>query len=130
MITWLTVKEFFKKAGKFIADQWLFFVAAVLGIVGFILGSRGDKSKEVLELRQKAEEEERQSRVRAQERTEEVMRILNDNMAELDEKEKEAVGQLLKENAEEFEEKIIENKEKPLKEVVNDLASKYGLNKV
>ena len=58
------------------------------------------------------------------------MRILNDNIKQLDEDEKEAVGQLLKENAEEFQEKIIENKDKPLKEVVNDLASKYGLNKV
>lgn len=129
-MTLIAVKEFLKKSWKFIVDQWLFFLAAAVGILGFFLGSKGDKSKEVLELRQKAEAEERQAREQAQERTEEVMRILNDNMRELDEQEKDAVGQLLKDNAEEFEEKIIENKGKPLKEVVNDLATKYGLNKV
>ena len=130
MLTWIAIKDFCKKAWKFVVDQWLFFLAAAVGILGFFLGSRGDKSKEVLELRKKGEQEEREARKQAQERNEEVMRILNDNIKQLDEDEKEAVGQLLKENAEEFQEKIIENKDKPLKEVVNDLASKYGLNKV
>jgi len=130
LLTWIVIKDFCKKAWKFVVDQWLFFLAAAVGILGFFLGSRGDKSKEVLELRKKGEQEEREARKQAQERNEEVMRILNDNIKQLDEDEKEAVGQLLKENAEEFQEKIIENKDKPLKEVVNDLASKYGLNKV
>ena len=129
-MTWLAVKEFFKKAWKFAVDQWLFFVAAVLGIVGFILGSRGSKAKEVLEIRQKAEREEREARQQAQARTEEVMKILNDRMNELSEEEKSAVGKLLKENAEEFENKIIENRGKPLSDIVNDLASKHGLTKV
>jgi len=129
-MTWLAVKEFFKKAWKFVVDQWLFFVAAVLGIVGFILGARGSKAKEVLEIRNKAEQEERESRRQAQSRTEEVMKILNDRMSELSEEEKATVGRLLQENAEEFENKIIENRGKPLSDVVNDLAAKHGLTKV
>ncbi len=130
LVTWLAIKEFCKKAWKFVVDQWLFFLTAGIGILGFILGTRGDNSKEVLDLRKQGEEEERTARKKAQERTEEVMKILSDEMSALDEKEKEAVGKLLKENAEEFEEKVIENRDKPLKEVVNDLASKYGLDKV
>ena len=130
MITWIAIKEFSKKAWKFIVDQWLFFLTAAVGIFAFVMGSRKDKSGEVLELRKQAEKEEREIRKEAQERTEEVMKILNDSMSDLDEKEKEAVGKLLKDNAEEFEEKVIENRDKPLKQVVNDLASKYGLDKV
>ena len=129
MFTWLAVKEFSKKAWKFVVDQWLFFVAAALGIVGFVLGLKGSKAKEVLEIRNKAENEEREARKQAQERTEEVMKILNDKIDELDVAEREAVGEILKENAKELEDKVIENREKPLKDIVGELAAKYGLTK-
>ena len=130
MITWIAIKEFCKKAWKFIVDQWLFFVTAAVGIIGFIIGSRGDNGEEVIKLQRDAEKAERTARKKAQERTEEVMKILDSEMQQLDEEEKEAVGELLKDNAEELEKKIIENRDKPLKEVVNELASKYGLHKV
>lgn len=128
-MTWIAVKEFLKKAGQFIVDQWLFFLAALIGVLGFFFGSRGSKAKEVLELRKEAEEEERQARQEAQKRTEETMKILNDKMEDLNEEEKEVVGELLKENAQEFEDKVLENKDKPLNHVVGELAAKYGLTK-
>ena len=78
MLTWIAIKDFCKRAWKFVVDQWLFFLAAAVGIIGFFLGSKGDNSKEVLDLRKKGEEEEREARKQAQERTEEVMKILND----------------------------------------------------
>ena len=128
-MTWIAVKEFFKKAGQFIVDQWLFFLTITVGIFSFILGSRGSKAEEVVDLRKKAEEEEREARTEAKKRTEETMKILNDKMEELNEAEKEAVGELLKDNAQEFEDKVLENKEKPLNHIVGELAAKYGLTK-
>ena len=80
MITWIAIKEFSKKAWKFIVDQWLFFLTAAVGIFAFVMGSRKDKSGEVLELRKQAENEEREIRKEAQERTEEVV-SLNDSIA-------------------------------------------------
>ncbi len=129
MLTWVAVKEFSKKAWKFVVDQWLFFVAGVIGILGYIIGSRGS-GKEVLDLRKKAEEEERSARQDAQRRTEEALRILDERMSELNEEQRQAVGELMKRNSEELEQKIIENREKPLDKVVGELASKYGLSKV
>tara|TARA_B100000287_G_scaffold435562_1_gene504510 strand:- start:1080 stop:1472 length:393 start_codon:yes stop_codon:yes gene_type:complete len=129
LLTWVAVKEFSKKAWKFVVDQWLFFVAGVIGILGYIIGSRGS-GKEVLDLRKKAEEEERSARQDAQRRTEEALRILDERMSELNEEQRQAVGELMKRNSEELEQKIIENREKPLDKVVGELASKYGLSKV
>ena len=129
MLTWVAVKEFSKKAWKFVVDQWLFFVAGVIGILGYIIGSRGS-GKEGLDLRKKAEEEERSARQDAQRRTEEALRILDERMSELNEEQRQAVGELMKRNSEELEQKIIENREKPLDKVVGELASKYGLSKV
>ncbi len=130
MLTWLAVKEFCKKAWKFVVDQWLFFLAAVIGVFGFIAGSRGNKAKEVLDIRRQAEEEERTSRQSAQERTEEVMRILNEKMDSLSEEQKAAVGEIIREHGEDFEREILENRDKPLDHVVGELAAKYGLTKV
>ena len=129
-MTWIAVKQFLKKAGQFIVDQWLFFLAGVVGVVGFFLGGRGSKAKEVLDIRKEAEKEEREARTEAKKRTEETMKILNDKMEELNEAEKEAVGELLKDNAQEFEDKVLENKDKPLGHVVGELAAKYGLTKI
>lgn len=128
-MTWIAVKQFLKKAGQFIVDQWLFFLAAVVGVVGFFLGTRGSKAKEVLDLRKEAEKEERGARTEAKKRTEETMKILNNKMEELNEAEKEAVGDLLKDNAQEFEDKVLENKDKPLSHIVGELAAKHGLTK-
>ena len=129
MLTWVAIKEFSKKAWKFVVDQWLFFVAGVIGILGYIIGSRGS-GKEVLDLRKQAESEERSARQDAQRRTEEALRILDERMSELSDEQRRAVGELMKKNSEELEQKIIENREKPLDKVVGELASKYGLNKV
>jgi hypothetical protein len=129
LLTWLAVKEFFKKAWKFVVDQWLFFVAGVIGILGYIIGSRGS-GQDVLDLRKKAEGEEREARQDAQQRTEEALRILSERMGELDEAQREAVGELMKKNSRELEQKIIENRGKPLDTVVSELATKYGLTKV
>ena len=130
MITWLAIKEFSKKAWKFVVDQWLFFLATAIGVLGFIVGTRGNKAKEVLDLRRQAEKEERTARQDAQERTEEVMRILNDKMDSLTEEQREAVGSIIREHGEDFEKEILENREKPLDDVVGELAAKYGLTKV
>ena len=61
-MSWLAVKEFCKKTWKFVVDQWLFFVALVLGVVSFFLTSRGSKADEVLDVAKKAESEEREAR--------------------------------------------------------------------
>tara|TARA_R100000152_G_scaffold17187_1_gene8723 strand:- start:515 stop:910 length:396 start_codon:yes stop_codon:yes gene_type:complete len=130
LLTWLAVKEFCKKAWKFVVDQWLFFLAAAIGVFGFIAGSRGNKAKEVLDIRRKAENEERTSRQDAQARTEEVMRILNEKMDSLSEEQRAAVGEIIKEHNEDFEKEILDNRDKPLDHVVGELAAKYGLTKV
>ncbi len=129
-MTWIVIKQFVSKACKFVVDQWLFFVAAVIGVFGVFLGSRGSKAKEVLEIRNKAEAEERESRKQANERTEQTMLILNEKMEDLNEEEKQAVGELLKNNTEEFEAKVIENRDKPLSHIVGELAAKHDLTKL
>jgi len=130
LLTWLAVKEFFKKAWKFAVDQWLFFLATAIGVLGFIVGTRGNKAKEVLDLRRQAEEEERVARQNAQERTEEAMRILNEKLNSLSEEQREAAGAIIREHGEDFEKEILENRDKPIGDVVGELAAKYGLTKV
>ncbi len=130
MLTWLAVKNFFKKAWKFVVDQWLFFLAAVLGVLGFIAGTRGNNVKEVLDLRRQAEEDERAARQDARARTEEIMNLLNEKMSSLNDEQRDAVGKIIREHGEDFEKEILRNRDKPLDDVVNELAEKYGLDRV
>ena len=130
-MTWLAVKQFLKKSWKFIKDQWLFFLTAVVGLLGFIFGSgRGKNAEDVLELRRKAEAEERSARLDEQVRREEMLEALRNRLNELGESEKAAAEKIIESHAEEFQRAVNENREKPLSDVVTDLATKYGLTKV
>ena len=129
-MTFIAVKEFLKKATKFVVDQWLFFLAAVIGFVGFIIGFRGSSDKtatKILDASKEAESEEREAREEAQERSEEILKDLGTKMEEIASDEKEKVREIIEENKEEFKKEIIENKEKPLEDIAKDLADKYGL---
>lgn len=95
-MSWLAVKEFCKKTWSFVVDQWLFFVALVLGVLGFFLGSRGSEASEVLDAAKKAEGEERDARQDAQDRTEQAYEILNEKLSDLTEQEKKLRLRLLK----------------------------------
>ena len=130
-MTWLAVKEFCKQAWKFVVDQWLFFVAAVIGIAGFIAGARGGKNTEkVLELQRKSEEEERQARTKAKEEAETVLKKLDEDLSKLKKEERKEIEKIREAKKEEFDQQVIDNRDKPLDEIAKELAEKYGLNKV
>ena len=91
-MSWLAVKTFLKKAFGFIRDQWLFFVAAVVGIVTFILGTKNNKAGEILaenkedsnNARAEKDKEIRGSVVEFQERIVKISEDINNKEAELD----------------------------------------------
>ena len=130
-MSWLAVKTFFKKAWKFIADQWLFFLATVVGVLGFIVGSRdSSKIKDVLDLKNKGEAEERAAREKSKEESEFILKKLDEDLQSLDEDQKELIERIKEENNEEFEKEILANREKSLDALASELAAKYGLHKV
>ena len=130
-MTFIAVKEFLKKATKFVVDQWLFFLALVIGFAGFLIGIVGNKNaKKVVDLQRKSEEEETEARSVAKQEAEEVLKKLDQDLMKLEESEREQIQKVREENKEEFEKEIIENRDKPLDDVAKELAAKYGLNKV
>lgn len=130
-MTWLAVKQFLKKTWQFVVDQWLFFLALVIGVAGFLIGVMGNKNaKRVVDLQRKSEEEETEARSLAKEEAEEVLKKLDQDLMKLEESERKQIEKVREENKEEFEKEIIENRDKPLDDVAKELAAKYGLNKV
>lgn len=128
-MSWLAIKTFFKKAWKFVADQWLFFLTTVIGIIGFVLGSRdSSKIEEVLDLKNKGEAEEQAAQKRAKEDAEFILKKLDEELQTLDDEQREVVERLREEKKEEFEKEILDNREKPLDSLAADLAAKYGLH--
>ena len=130
-MSWVAIKAFFKKAWKFIKDQWLFFLTGVVGVVGFVLGSRdSSKIKEVLDIQSKGEAEERAAEKKAREEAELIMKKLDEGLQNLDEEERAAIDQIRENNREEFEREVIENRDKSLEKIVSALVEKYGLQEV
>ena len=128
---WLAVKTFFKKAWRFIADQWLFFLTTVVGIIGFVLGSRdSSKIEEVLDLKNKGEAEEQAAQRKAKEDAEFILKKLDEGLQSLDDEQREIVERLQKENKDEFEKEILDNREQPLSALAAELAAKHGLHNV
>mgnify|MGYP003660173005 CR=1 FL=1 len=121
----------FKKAWKLIVDQWLFFLAALVGIVGLVIGSRDNsKVKEVLDLKNKGEAEEREAQEKAREETEAILKKMDEDLADLDDEKRKAVEKVREDNKEEFEKQVVENRDKSLNDIAEELAKKHGLNKV
>lgn len=129
-MSWIAAKQFIKKSWTFIKDQWLFFVAALVGVLGFLFGVRGTKAKEVVDAQRKDEESQRLSRKREQERREQLMGKLGQRLEELKQEEREAVERIIETHSGEFERAVAENRGKPLSDVASDIASKYGLTKI
>mgnify|MGYP003110061043 CR=1 FL=1 len=120
-----------KKAWKFCKDQWAFTLAFVIGVIGAIASMGGaSRTKEVLDLKNKGEKEEREALKKAREETESILKKLDDDLSELEEEKREVVEMVREANKEEFEKQVIENRDKPLDEIADDLAKKYGLTKV
>ena len=130
-MSWLAIKAFFKKAGKFIADQWLFFLTTLVGIVGFVLGSRdSSKVEAVLDLKNNGEAEEDAAQKKAKEDAEFILKKLDEGLQNLDDEQKEMIERLRKEKKEELEKEILDNRGKSLNALAAELAAKYGLHNV
>jgi len=120
-----------KKVWKLIVDQWLFFFAALIGVAGFVIGNRdSSKVKEVLDLKNKGEAEEREAQEKARRETEAILKNLEADLVELDDEKREVIKKVRETNKEEFEKQVVENRDKSLDDIATELAEKYGLNKV
>ena len=130
-MSWIAAKAFFAKAWKFVVDQWLFFLAGVVGVAGLLLGSRdSSKAKEVLELKNKGEAEEREAQEKAKQETELILKKMDEDLSKLDVERREAIEKIREAKKEEFEQHVIENRDKSLDDIAAELAEKYGLNRV
>ena len=130
-MSWIAAKAFFAKAWKFVVDQWLFFLAGVVGVAGLLLGSRdSSKAKEVLELKNKGEAEEREAQEKAKQETELILKKMDEDLSKLDVERREAIEKIREAKKEEVEQHVIENRDKSLDDIAAELAEKYGLNRV
>ena len=114
-MSWLATKAFFKKAWAFVRDQWLFFFTGIVGIVGFILGSRGGEMEEEL-----AKSKEESNRARA-ERDEKQRQLIDTFQARLAE---------INEDIEERGAELDEEKEKEIQAVVKELQKELSEEEV
>ena len=106
-------------------------MAGVVGVAGLLLGSRdSSKAKEVLELKNKGEAEEREAQEKAKQETELILKKMDEDLSKLDVERREAIEKIREAKKEEFEQHVIENRDKSLDDIAAELAEKYGLNRV